>query len=344
MKINVDGEERKFRSVWFENNTVVLIEQRNLPEKVEFFRANNSDDIAYAIKHMVVRGAPAIGVTAAYGLALAKIKGENMEEAVEKIGKTRPTAYDLFKAIDFMKSNGFDIHAADRYSQEVSGRCKKIGEYGNALIADGSKILTHCNAGALAVVDWGTALAPMRYAKESGKNIFVFVDETRPRLQGAKLTAWELEQEGIDHAIIADNAAGYFMKKGEVNLAIVGADRICANGDFANKIGTYEKAVLAKENGVPFYVAAPGTTFDFNLKTGDEIPIEERDQEEVLVVNGKKIGPENSKARNPAFDVTPNRYVSGYITEYGIFRPDQLGDLKRKVQADLFMRTTPPTA
>ena len=344
MKINVDGEERKFRSVWFEKDEVVLIEQRDLPEKIEFYRAKNSDDIAYAIKHMVVRGAPAIGVTAAYGLALAKIKGENMEEAVEKIRKTRPTAYDLFKAIDFMKSNGFDIHAAERYSQEVSGRCKKIGEYGNVLIADGSKILTHCNAGALAVVDWGTALAPMRYAKESGKNIFVFVDETRPRLQGAKLTAWELEQEGIDHAIIADNAAGYFMKKGDVNLAIVGADRICANGDFANKIGTYEKAVLAKENGIPFYVAAPGTTFDFNLKTGDEIPIEERDQEEVLVVNGKKIGPENSKARNPAFDVTANRYVSGYITEYGIFRPDQLGDLKRKVQSDLFMRTTTPTA
>ena len=261
-----------------------------------------------------------------------------MEEAVEKIRKTRPTAYDLFKAIEFMKNNGFDIHAADRYSQEVSGRCKKIGEYGNGLIADGSRILTHCNAGALAVVDWGTALAPMRYAKESGKNIFVFVDETRPRLQGAKLTAWELEQEGIEHAIIADNAAGYFMKKGDVNLAIVGADRICANGDFANKIGTYEKAVLAKENGVPFYVAAPGTTFDFSLKDGDGIPIEERDQEEVLIVNGKKIGPENSKARNPAFDVTPNRYVSGYITEYGIFKPEQLGELRKRIQSDLFMR------
>ncbi len=343
MKINFEGEERKFKSVWFENNTVMLIEQRSLPEKLEFFRAKNSDDIAYAIKHMVVRGAPAIGVTAAFGLALARKNGENMEEAVEKIRSTRPTAFDLFKAIEFMKQNGFELNAAERYSQEVSGRCKKIGEYGNSLIADGSKILTHCNAGALAVVDWGTALAPMRVAKESGKTIFVFVDETRPRLQGAKLTAWELGQEGIEHVIIADNAAGYFMKKGDVNLAIVGADRICANGDFANKIGTYEKAVLAKENGIPFYVAAPGTTFDFSLKSGEQIPIEERDEDEVLVVNNKKIGPETSRARNPAFDVTPNKYVTGYITEYGIFRSDQLGDLQRKVQSDLFMRTEPLT-
>jgi translation initiation factor eIF-2B subunit alpha/methylthioribose-1-phosphate isomerase len=338
MKINVNGEDRKFKSVWFENNEVVLIEQRNLPEKLEFYRAKNSDDIAYAIKHMVVRGAPAIGVTAAFGLALAKIKDENMVDAVEKIRATRPTAYDLFKAIEYMKKNNFELNAAERYSQEVSGRCKKIGEYGNSLIETGNKILTHCNAGALAVVDWGTALAPMRFAKESGKNIFVFVDETRPRLQGAKLTAWELEQEGIDHAIIADNAAGYFMKKGEVNLAIVGADRICANGDFANKIGTYEKAVLAKENNVPFYVAAPGTTFDFNIKNGDQIPIEERDQEEVLVINMKKIGPQKSKAMNPAFDVTPNRYVTGYITEYGIFTAQNFGDLHKQIQSDLFMR------
>ncbi|MGP6207359.1 S-methyl-5-thioribose-1-phosphate isomerase [Cuniculiplasma sp. SKW3] len=338
MKITVDGNERKLRAVWFENNMVRMIEQRKLPEKVEIFDAKNSDDIAYAIKHMVVRGAPAIGVTAAYGLAMAKINGEDMNKAVEKIGSTRPTAYDLFKAIDYMKKNNFELNAAERYSMEVSGRCKKIGEYGNEFIQNNSKILTHCNAGALAVVDWGTALAPMRVAKESGKNIFVFVDETRPRLQGAKLTAWELGQEGIDHAIIADNAAGYFMRKGEVNMAIVGADRICANGDFANKIGTYEKAVLAKENNVPFYVAAPGTTFDFSLKSGDQIPIEERDQEEVLTVNGKSIGPENSKARNPAFDVTPAKYVTGFITEYGVFSPQNLDQLKKMIDSDLFMR------
>ncbi len=338
MKITVDGNERKLKAVWFENNMVRMIEQRKLPEKVEIFDAKNSEDIAYAIKHMVVRGAPAIGVTAAYGLAMAKKNGEDMDKAVEKIRSTRPTAFDLFKAIDYMKKNNFELNAAERYSMEVSGRCKKIGEYGNEFIQNNTRILTHCNAGALAVVDWGTALAPMRVAKESGKNIFVFVDETRPRLQGAKLTAWELGQEGIDHAIIADNAAGYFMRKGDVNMAIVGADRICANGDFANKIGTYEKAVLAKENNVPFYVAAPGTTFDFSLKSGDQIPIEERDQEEVLMVNGKTIGPETSKARNPAFDVTPAKYVTGFITEYGVFSPQNLDQLKKMIDSDLFMR------
>ncbi len=337
MKMIVDGAERKLRAVWFENGKVRMIEQRKLPEKIEIFDAENSDAIAYAIKSMVVRGAPAIGVAAAFGLAMAKIKGENMDDALEKIRKTRPTAFDLFKAIEFMKANDFELNAAERYSLEVSGRCKKIGEFGDALIPDNSKILTHCNAGALAVVDWGTALAPMRMAKENGKKIFVFVDETRPRLQGAKLTAWELGQEGIEHAIIADNAAGYFMKKGEVDLAIVGADRICANGDFANKIGTYEKAVVAKENGIPFYVAAPGTTFDFSIENGDMIPIEERDEEEVLNIGGTRIGPETSRARNPAFDVTPSRYVTAYITEYGIFRPEKLPELKRKMNSDLFM-------
>ncbi|EQD79914.1 translation initiation factor, aIF-2BI family, partial [mine drainage metagenome] len=205
-------------------------------------------------------------------------------------------------------------------------------------IRDGDKLLTHCNAGALAVLDWGTALAPMRVAKESGKKIFVFVDETRPRLQGAKLTAWELDQEGIDHAIIADNAAGFYMSRKEVDMVIVGADRIGSNGDFANKIGTYEKAVVAKENGIPFYVAAPASTFDFNIKSGEEIPIEERDPEEVLSINGVHHTPLNSKAMNPAFDVTPSRYVTGYITEYGIFKSEQFKKLKEKIDFDLFMR------
>ncbi|MGP6294471.1 S-methyl-5-thioribose-1-phosphate isomerase [Caldiplasma sukawensis] len=338
MKYNVDGNERKLRAVWFENKTVRMIDQRKLPEEMIIFDAKNTDDVCYAIKEMVVRGAPAIGITAAYGLAMAKMNNEDMNKAVEKIRSTRPTAYDLFRAIEYMKNNSFLINSAERYAQEITGRCKKIGEYGNSLISNGSGILTHCNAGALAVAEWGTALAPMRYAKMEGKNIFVYVDETRPRLQGAKLTAWELSQEGIDHAIIADNAAGYFMRKGAVNIAIVGADRICANGDFANKIGTYEKAVLAKENEIPFYVAAPATTFDFNLKTGDDIPIEERGEDEVLIVNGRRIGPENSKARNPAFDVTPNKYVTGFITEYGIFRPNELNELRKKMSIDLFMR------
>lgn len=340
MKMNIDGEMRHLFAVWMENGTVRLIDQRKLPEKVEFFEARNSDDIALAIKDMLVRGAPAIGVTAAYGLAMAKNNGEDMDAAVRKIGSTRPTAYDLFKAIDYMSENSFQESAARRYSNEISSRCKKIGEYGNELIGNNSRILTHCNAGALAVVDWGTALAPMRIAHNEGKKIFVFVDETRPRLQGARLTAWELGQEGIDHAIIADNAAGHYMKAGKVDLAIVGADRITASGDFANKIGTYEKAVLAKENKIPFYVAAPGSTFDFSLSGGDQIPIEERSPDEVLYIEKERLGPMNSTALNPAFDVTPARYVTGFITEYGIFKPEELSKLNRLMERDIFMKAT----
>lgn len=338
MKIKIDGEEKTLFAVWYHDNTVKLIDQRKIPDKIEIYTATNTDEIVFAIKDMVVRGAPAIGVTAAFGLAMAKLNGEDMDRAVEEISKTRPTAFDLFKAIRFMQDNLFDLGAANRYANEISGRCKKIGEIGNELIANGSRLLTHCNAGALAVLDWGTALAPMRYAKRQGKNIFVFVDETRPRLQGARLTAWELAQESIDHAIIADNAAGHFMKRKEIDLVIVGADRIAPNGDFANKIGTYEKAVLARENGIPFYVAAPGSTFDFSIKSGDDIPIEERSQDEVLIVNGKRIGPLESSARNPAFDVTPSRYVTAFITEYGLFAPDKLSSLKSIMDKDLFMK------
>ena len=338
MKVKTDGQTKNILAVWMEDNCVRMIDQRKIPETVEIYTAKNSEDIAFSIKDMIVRGAPAIGVAAAYGLAMAKNAGEDMQKAIDLIGNTRPTAFDLFKAISYMKANSFDSGAARRYANEITGRCKKIGEIGNALIKQNSKILTHCNAGALAVVDWGTALAPMRIANSEGKKITVFVDETRPRLQGARLTAWELGQEGIEHYIIADNAAGYFMKKGEIDLAIVGADRIAANGDFANKIGTYEKAVLAKENGVPFYVAAPGSTFDFSLKTGDTIPIEERGEEEVLNIGEKRLAPEMSRSRNPAFDVTPSKYVTAYITEYGLFQPDNLRTLKARMDADLFMR------
>lgn len=340
MKANIDGELRHLFAVWMEKGVVRLIDQRKLPEKVEIFDAHNSDEIAHSIKDMLVRGAPAIGVTAAYGLAMAKMNGENMDSAVKKIRATRPTAYDLFKAIDYMEENLFEESAARRYSNEISSRCKKIGEYGNELIENGARILTHCNAGALAVVDWGTALAPMRIAHNAGKKIFVYVDETRPRLQGARLTAWELGQEGIDHAIIADNAAGHFMKAGKVDMAIVGADRITASGDFANKIGTYEKAVLARENAVPFYVAAPGSTFDFSLSGGAQIPIEERSPDEVLYVENERIGPQGSTALNPAFDVTPAKYVTGFITEYGIFRAEELSKLNRLMEKDIFMKST----
>ena len=338
MKVNINGESKSILAVWYEDNEVELIDQRKIPESIEIYSAKNSDDIYYAIKNMVVRGAPAIGVTAAYGLAMAFKNKEDMDKAVKTISSSRPTAYDLFKAIDYMKANKFTESAARRYAMEITERSRKIGEYGNSLIKADDKILTHCNAGALAVVDWGTALAPMRIAHDSGKKIFVYVDETRPRLQGAKLTAWELQQEGIDYSIIADNAAGHFMKNGDIDLAIVGADRIAANGDFANKIGTYEKAVLAKVNNIPFYVAAPGSTFDFSLKNGDGIPIEERDENEVLMVNNSRLGPLEGHAKNPAFDVTPHEYVTAFITEYGIFRPEELKKLYNLIQDDLFMR------
>ncbi len=219
---------------------------------------------------------------------------------------------------------------AEAYANDIVERARKIGEFGNTLIKNGDKILTHCNAGALAVLDWGTALAPLRYAKREGKDIFVWVDETRPRLQGARLTSWELLNEDIDHRIIADNAAGLLMKKGKVDLVIVGADRIVRNGGFANKIGTYEKAVVAHENNVPFYVAAPISTIDLSIESEDEIPIEERSEEEVLKVGKTIIGPRGARAYNPAFDITPPEYVTGFITEYGIMRPEEIKYVRKK--------------
>ena len=298
------------RSLWRDGNEIKMIDQRLLPEKLEIFVAKNENDVAYAIKEMVVRGAPAIGVAAAYGIAIS----EKPEKAAELLRKTRPTAHDLFHAIDYMMDaieHGEDaVKSADRYAEAIVEKCRKIGENGKKLIKHGSRILTHCNAGALATLDYGTALAPIRMAKDM--DIFVWVDETRPRLQGL-LTAWELEHEGIEHAIIADNAAGYFMEKGEVDMVIVGADRIAANYDVANKIGTYEKAVIAKENNIPFYVAAPLTTFDKNIKNGSEIKIEERDGKEVYGIYPKKFN-----VRNPAFDVTPAKYITAIITEDGI--------------------------
>ncbi len=227
----------------------------------------------------------------------------------------------IFYAVEYMvqainrRENAFA--AASTYVEDIITRCKKIGENGETLINDTMKILTHCNAGALATVDHGTALAPLRVAHGKNKKIFVFADETRPRLQGL-LTSWELFQEGIPHVLIADNAAGYFMKNKEIDLVIVGADRIAKNGDFANKIGTYEKAVLAKENGIPFYVAAPVSTFDPKLKDGSQIVIEERGRKELSEINGKTIMPDWVSVKNPAFDVTPQKYVTGYITESGI--------------------------
>lgn len=320
------------RTVWMEGDVVHLVDQRLLPTEYKVFEASDYKDVGYAITDMVVRGAPAIGATAAYGMAQASLQDRDLEEVAAYLRATRPTAHDLFFAVDHMlkvAEGGHDLlEAAEAYAEDSLARCRAMGQHGLPLVGDGARVLTHCNAGALATVGYGTALAPIRAAKEAGRDVFVFVDETRPRLQGAKLTAWELDREGIEHTVIADNAAGLFMAQGEVDLVITGADRIAANGDVANKIGTYEKAVLAKENGIPFYVAAPVSTFDFSLASGKDIPIEERNEEEVRVVGGESLTPSASPVRNPAFDVTPARYIAGYITERGILRTEDLPELK----------------
>ncbi|MCH8329149.1 MAG: S-methyl-5-thioribose-1-phosphate isomerase [Nanoarchaeota archaeon] len=336
MKVN--GKD--YRTVWMEGNEVKLINQTLLPHKFEIFTCKNYVETASAIKTMIVRGAGAIGATAAYGVAQATLESNEdnfsdyIKKSIEIIKNTRPTAQNLFTGINYvLKSikNVSDLNEIQKIAVEKANEfadydaeaCKKIGEYGNSLIKDNYKIGTHCNAGWLAFVDWGTALSPIYSAHRAGKKVFVFVDETRPRNQGSMLTAWELSQEKVPHAIIADNAAGYYMKKGEIDIVIVGADRIAANGDVANKIGTYEKAVLAKENNIPFYVAAPTTTFDLSIENGDKIPIEERNPDEVLFISGVRIAPKESTAKNPAFDVTSAKYISGIITEKGIVKADK---------------------
>lgn len=344
MKVNGNN----YRTVWMEGNEIKLINQTLLPHKFEVYSCKDHIETSDAIKRMVVRGAGAIGATAAYGVAQACLESnqENFQEYIKKaadtIRKTRPTAQNLFTGINYILGAIKDINNSKQV-QEIAAKkaeefadydveaCKKIGEYGNSLIKHNCKIGTHCNAGWLAFVDWGSALSPIYSAHRAGKDVFVFVDETRPRNQGSMLTAWELSQERVPHAVIADNAAGHYMKNKEIDMIITGADRIAANGDTANKIGTYEKAVLAKENNIPFYVAAPTTTFDLETETGDGIPIEERSQDEVSSVygynNGKmikvRIAPQESIAKNPAFDVTPARYITGIITEKGIIKANK---------------------
>ena len=331
MKVRTKDGTEDLRAVWFQNGSVVMIDQRELPDKVVIVSFNDYKDVAEAIRNMTTRGAPSIGATAAYAMCLAALGKCDLVKAAKDIKAARPTANDLFYAVDYMTAElgkGRDpVEAADAYAQSMVDKCTAIGEYGAPLIKDGFKVMTHCNAGALATVDVGTALAPIRKAWADGKRFFVYASETRPRLQGMQLTAWELNQEGIDHAIIPDGASGHFIRKG-VDMIIMGADRIAANGDFANKIGTFEKAVLAKEFGVPFYVAAPISTFDFNTRTGEDIVIENRSEEEVTMVKGKRIAPVGSPALNPAFDMTPARYVTGFITEKGILRPDEIEKVK----------------
>jgi len=332
----VEGIHRK--TVWFEDNRLVMVNQPLLPHRFETITFTDYREAAQAIKTMVVRGAPAIGATAAYAMALAEQEKADLEKAAAVIKSTRPTAQDLFYAIDRVLAearNGTPIiETARAIATDYETSCRRIGEYGAGLIRDGMTINTHCNAGWLATVDWGTATAPMYLAKRRGVRFSVLVDETRPRCQGSRITAFELGQEGIEHAVIADNATGHLMARGEIDLVIVGSDRIAMNGDIANKIGTYTSALAAREHGIPFYVAAPKATIDSTCETGSDIPIEERSADEVTCMFGVdvetgeprtiRVAPGASSARNPAFDVTPAKLITGIITESGIFHPDEI--------------------
>ncbi len=326
------------RAVWAEGKDVFLIDQTKLPFTEEIFISKTCKDTCRAIKTMIVRGAGSIGAAAGFALMQAAFEApehaykEFLLNAKAEIERTRPTARDLFAAVDrvYIKviiSPEEAFIEAQKIADETSEAGRKIGEYGNKLIKNGFGILTHCNAGPLALVEYGSALAPIIKAHQSGKQIIVYADETRPRNQGAKLTAWELQKAGVPHVIIADNAAGLLMQQGKIDIVITGADRIAANGDTANKIGTFEKAVLAKEFNIPFYIAAPDSTFDKECKSGKEIIIEERSEDEVLYFSGiddfgniQKIRTANpgSSAYNPAFDVTPKKYITGFITSDGI--------------------------
>jgi len=313
---------------------VVMIDQTRLPREQAFVTCTTYREVAEAIRSMVIRGAPAIGVAAAMGVALGVQEGADFEIVCQTLAQTRPTAVNLFWAIDRMRRLAASLNGAPRYEvvqrmiqearqirSEDIAICRAIGRHGEPLVPDGKTVLTHCNAGALATAGYGTALGVIRAAAEAGKKIDVFADETRPFLQGSRLTAWELQQDAIATTIITDNMAGHFLRSGRIGCVVVGADRIAANGDVANKIGTYSVAVLAKENGVPFYVAAPVSTFDLTLASGDAIPIEQRPASEVTHVFGVPIAPENIAVENPAFDVTPARYVTAIVCERGVAWP-----------------------
>ncbi len=353
MNVKLEDRVEHFRTVWMEGFNVKMIDQTKLPHKFVTVTLKDYKETAQAIKDMTIRGAGAIGAAAGYAMAQAALEApydshevllKYIEDAAAHVKSTRPTAQNLFyaveKVLEKVKTSPTIIGAklsAKRMAQKLADddaeACKKIGEYGEPLLKGGCNVLTHCNAGWLAFVDYGSALSPVYVAKEKGKKVFVYVDETRPRLQGASLTAWELGQNEVEHRIIADNVSGWLMQLGKVDIVIVGADRIAANGDTANKIGTYEKAVLAKENSIPFYIAAPTSTFDIKCEFGKDIPIEERSEKEVLYVQGYcektgsleevRISPKDSHGLNYAFDVTPAKYITGIITEKGIVKADR---------------------
>lgn len=331
-------------TIQWKENKLILIDCTKLPVKEEYIECSKYSTLCKAIKQLAVRGAPAIGVSAAYGVVLAAIEAEKckndeeynnfIKKAIKDLSETRPTAVNLFWALNKMENKFNSIKGMDRdyienelleeansiYEYDI--KCNKdMGRYGNAIVPDKANILTHCNAGALATAGYGTALGVIRAAYSSGKQIHVYADETRPLLQGARLTCWELMKDNIPTTLLCDNMAGYAMQLGKIDLVITGADRITSNGDTANKIGTYSVAVLAKENGIPFYVAAPISTIDINLKNGSEIKIEERDQNEVKELSGIRTAPVKAAAFNPAFDITPNKYITGIITEKGILKP-----------------------
>lgn len=364
MYVTLRGRPRPYRTVTFDaaSNEVRLIEQRLLPHRFEIVATKDYRETAAAIRDMVVRGAGAIGATAAYGFAqgLRAFAGRgtaafdrHLEKVFRTLADARPTAVDpvnamlgIRAAIDDAEASIADrqrraLEAAEAFAEEDVRHCREIGQHGLALIRDGTRVLTHCNAGWLAFVDIGSATAPLYAAQAAGRQFHVYCDETRPRSQGASLTAWELAQQGIPHHIIPDNAAGHLMQRGEIDLVIVGADRVLGlSGDVANKIGTYTKAVLARRHKIPFYVAIPLSTLDWNLRRGSDIPIEERSPDEVLGAwgitrQGKRewvrVANPTSTARNPAFDVTPAELVTGIITPRGIFKPTQLAKLRPPV-------------
>jgi len=331
---------KKYRTVWMEGSSVFMIEQNKLPFSFEIYKAKTYRDTCHAIKTMITRGAGAIGAAAGFAMAQAFLESENpdlISKAKKEIESTRPTARNLFYAVDKVYKAGLQsandaLTEAQKIADKDAADSRQIGGYGNSIIKDGFSVATHCNAGWLAFVDFGTALSPVFSANEAGKKIFVFSNETRPRSQGARLTAWELNNAGILHKIIPDNACASLMAMGSIDIMIVGADRIAANGDVANKIGTLEKAIAAKEFNIPFYVAAPTSTIGINCRSGDEIPIEERDPDEVLY----QIGPDEkgemhrilvaspgSEALNLAFDVSPAKYITGIITEKGIIKANK---------------------
>jgi methylthioribose-1-phosphate isomerase len=329
----------------YQDDVIVMVDQRKLPAQEVYVRCRTAPEVAKAIRTMVIRGAPAIGVAAAYGIALgmkrSTAKGTNQyavefQKLCDLMAGTRPTAVNLFWAIDRLKAVFAAAAQAGESPDEISARlvreaqsihdedvanCRLMGGHGAAVVPDNARVLTHCNAGALATAGYGSALGVIRAAVEQGKRIAVFADETRPFLQGARLTAWELVRDGINTTVITESMAGPLMRAGEIDVVVVGADRIAANGDTANKIGTYTVAVLAHEHNVPFYVAAPLSTIDLATPDGDTIPIEERDQREVSHLGSSRLTPVGAHIRNPAFDVTPHRYISGIITERGILRP-----------------------